>query len=131
MDDYPLLDVFWTTLWFFLFIAWIFLLFSLIADIFRSRDLGGWSKALWVLFIVFLPFLGALVYLIARGGSMHERAAQEYEEREKAVRGYVQEAAGSSGSAGVADEVSKLARLRDSGVLTTEEFEAQKAKLLS
>jgi len=131
MDDYPLLNLFWTMLWFFLFIAWIFLLFSLIVDIFRSRDLGGWAKALWVLFIVILPVLGALVYLIARGGSMHERAAQEYAEREKAFRGYVQEAAGSSGSAGVADEVSKLARLRDSGTLTTEEFEAQKAKLLS
>lgn len=131
MDDYPLLNLFWTTLWFFLFIAWIFLLFSLIADIFRSRDLGGWAKALWVLFIVILPLLGALVYLIARGSSMHERTAQEYEEREKAFRGYVRETAGTAGGASVADEVSKLARLRDSGELTTEEFEAQKAKLLS
>jgi hypothetical protein len=131
MDDYPLLDLFWTMLWFFLFIAWLFLLFTLFADIFRSKDMGGWAKALWVLFLIFLPILGSLVYLIVRGRSMHERAAEDYQEREKAFRTYVQEAAGPAGGAGVADELSKLAALRDSGALTADEFEAQKTKLLS
>jgi hypothetical protein len=131
MDDYPLLDLFWTMLWFFVFIAWLFLLFQLFADIFRSKDLGGWAKALWTLFIIILPILGSLVYLIVRGRSMHERAAEDYQEREKAFRTYVQEAAGPAGGAGVADELSKLAALRDSGALTADEFEAQKTKLLS
>jgi hypothetical protein len=131
MDDYPLLDLFWTMLWFFVFIAWLFLLFTLFADIFRSKDLGGWAKALWTLFIIILPILGSLVYLIVRGRSMHERAAEDYQEREKAFRSYVQEAAGPAGGAGVADELSKLAALRDSGALTADEFEAQKTKLLS
>ena len=131
MDDYPLLNLFWTMLWFFVFIAWLFLLFTLFADIFRSKDLGGWAKALWTLFIIILPILGSLVYLIVRGRSMHERAAEDYQEREKAFRSYVQEAAGPAGGAGVADELSKLAALRDSGALTADEFEAQKTKLLS
>jgi hypothetical protein len=131
MDDYPLLDLFWTMLWFFIFIAWLFLLFTLFADIFRSKDMGGWAKALWTLFIIILPILGSLVYLIVRGRSMHERAAEDYQEREKAFRTYVQEAAGPAGGAGVADELSKLAALRDSGALTADEFEAQKTKLLS
>jgi hypothetical protein len=131
MDDYPLLNLFWTMLWFFVFIAWLFLLFTLFADIFRSKDLGGWAKALWTLFIIILPILGSLVYLIVRGRSMHERAAEDYQEREKAFRTYVQEAAGPAGGAGVADELSKLAALRDSGALTADEFEAQKTKLLS
>ena len=129
MDDYPLLELFWTMLWFFLFIAWIWLLITLIADIFRSRDLGGWSKALWVLFIIVLPILGALVYLIARGGSMAERTADEYGQREQAFREYVRDAAGPGHSVG--DELTKLAGLRDAGTITEEEFQSQKAKLLS
>jgi hypothetical protein len=131
MDDYPLLDLFWTMLWFFLFIAWLFLLFTIFADIFRSKDMGGWAKALWVLFIIILPIIGALVYLIARGRSMHERTAEEYQDREQAFRSYVQEVSGPAGGASVADELSKLSALRDSGALTADEFEAQKAKLLS
>ena len=70
----PLLDLFWAMLWFFLFFAWIWLLISIFADIFRSDDLGGWAKAFWTIFVVILPLLGVLVYLIARGGSMQERA---------------------------------------------------------
>lgn len=129
VDDYPLLELFWTMLWFFLFIAWIWLLITLIADIFRSRDLGGWSKALWVLFIIVLPILGSLVYLIARGGSMAERAADDYGKREQAFREYVRDAAGSGHSVG--DELTKLANLRDAGTITEQEFQVQKAKLLS
>ena len=126
--DYPLLGVFWTMLWFFLFFIWIWLLITIFADIFRSHDLGGFAKALWVIFIVVLPFLGILIYLIARGKSMQERAAEHAARQEQALRGYVQEAAGSTGTA---SELAHLADLKDRGVLTDAEFEAQKAKLLS
>ncbi|RPI25928.1 MAG: SHOCT domain-containing protein [Actinobacteria bacterium] len=124
----PLLDLFWSMLWFFMFFVWIWLLISLFGDIFRSDDLSGWGKALWVLFIVFLPFLGVLIYLIARGKSMQERAMRDAAEREKATRQYIQEV--SATSASTADELAKLAALRDKGVLTTEEFNAQKAALI-
>jgi hypothetical protein len=125
----PLLDLFWSMLWFFLFFVWIWLLITVFADIFRSSDLSGWGKALWILFVVVLPYLGVLVYLIARGGSMQERAMEEMAEREKSYRQYIQEAAGSSG-ASAADELAKLGQLRAQGVITEDEFAAQKAKLL-
>jgi hypothetical protein len=124
----PLLDLFWAMLWFFLFFAWIWLLITLFADIFRSDDLSGWGKAGWTIFIVVLPWLGALVYLIARGKSMTERTVKQAADQEKAMRAYVQDVASSSSS--VADEIGKLATLRDQGVLTAEEFNAQKAALL-
>ncbi|HET6686856.1 MAG TPA: SHOCT domain-containing protein [Jiangellaceae bacterium] len=126
----PLLDLFWTMLWFFLFIAWIWLLISIITDIFRSDDLSGWAKALWILFVIVVPWLGALIYLIARGGSMQERAMRDATERAKAQRQYIQEVA-STGAPSSAEELTKLAQLRDSGVITADEFEAQKAKLLA
>jgi hypothetical protein len=124
----PLLDLFWAMLWFFLFFAWIWLLITLFADIFRSDDLSGWGKAGWTIFIVVLPWLGALVYLIARGKSMGERTMKQAADQEKAMRAYVQDVASSSSS--VADEIGKLAALRDQGVLTADEFNAQKAALL-
>jgi Short C-terminal domain len=124
----PLLDLFWAMLWFFLFFAWVWLLISLFADIFRSEDLSGWGKAGWTIFIVILPLLGALVYLIARGKSMTERTIKQAADQEKAMRTYVQDVASSSSS--VADEIGKLAALRDQGLLTAEEFNAQKASLL-
>jgi hypothetical protein len=126
--DYPLLGIFWTMLWFFLFFIWIWILITVFADIFRSHDLGGWAKALWVIFVVVVPFLGVLVYLIARGKSMQERAAQRAAQQEQDFRGYVQEAAGGSNSA---DQLAKLADLKQQGVLTDAEFEAEKAKILS
>jgi hypothetical protein len=116
-------------LWFFLFIAWIWLLFTLITDIFRSRDLGGGGKALWILFIVFLPLLGCLVYLIARGGSMAERSIQAAQEQEQRNREYIRSV--SSNGSSTADEIDKLAQLRAAGTLTEDEFQAQKAKLLA
>jgi Short C-terminal domain/Phospholipase_D-nuclease N-terminal len=127
--DYPLLGMFWTFLWFFLWIAWIVVLFRVIFDIFRSKDMGGWGKALWVIFVVFLPFLGVLVYLIARGHSMSERDYQDAAAQEKAFQAYVRSAAGTGG--GSADELTKLADLRDKGVISDAEFQAQKAKLLT
>jgi hypothetical protein len=123
----PLMDLFWSMLWFFMFFLWIWLLISLFSDVFRSRDLSGWGKAGWVFFLVVLPWLGALIYLIARGDSMQERAIADMADREKANRAYIQDVAGSSSAA---DELTKLASLRDSGVLTAEEFSQQKAALL-
>ena len=124
----PLLDLFWSLLWFFMFVIWIWLLFTIFADIFRS-EISGWAKAAWVLFVIIVPFLGVLVYLIAHGGDMQKRAMQAQAGQEAAERDYIQEAAGTGGSS--ADELEKLASLRQDGVLTDEEFQAQKAKLLA
>jgi type VI protein secretion system component VasK len=129
MDGYPLLNLFWTMLWFFLFVAWIYLLIVIITDIFRSDDMSGWVKALWVLFILIIPILGALVYLIARGDKMSARAAADSRRQDQQFREYVRDAASSSGTS-TADELSKLAALRDAGTITPDEFEQQKAKLL-
>jgi hypothetical protein len=126
--DYPLLGVFWTMLWIFLFFIWIWLLISIFADIFRSHDLSGWSKALWTIFVVIVPFLGVLVYLIARGSKMREHAMQQAQQDEEAFRGYVQDVASQPGTA---DQLSKLAELKDRGVLSDAEFEAEKAKILA
>jgi len=115
-------------MWFFLWVLWLFLLFRVIMDIFRSGDLGGWGKAGWLVFVIVLPFLGVLVYLIARGHKMTERDVAQAKEQDKAFRAYVQDAAGSQSSA---DQLAKLADLRDRGVISAEEFEREKAKVLS
>ena len=91
-------QVFWSMLWFFLFFIWIWLLIVVFGDIFRSPDLGGWGKALWSLFIIFLPYLGVFVYLIARGHKMHEHAAQAAAAQDAAMRRYVQEVTTDSGA---------------------------------
>ena len=124
----PILDLFWTMLWFFLFFIWIWLLITIFADIFRS-EMSGWAKAAWVIFVIILPFLGVLVYLISQGDKMGQRAAKQAADMEKSQREYIQSVAGSGG--GSADELAKLAKLRDDGVLSDEEFQAQKAKLLA
>jgi len=126
--SYPLLAVFWTILEIFVFIVWIWILIRIFVDIFRSPDLSGWAKALWVLFVLFIPLVGVLAYLIARGGKMHERAAQPSQQQEEQVRSHVQDAAGSQSSA---DQLAKLADLRDHGVLSAAEFEQEKAKVLA
>lgn len=122
------LDFFWFMLWFFLWVIWIWLLIRIFADIFRS-EISGWAKAGWVLFVVVLPFLGVLVYLIAQGGDMAQREMKSARAVQKAQADYIRDVAGGGG--GVASELEKLASLRDSGVITAEEFEAQKAKLLA
>jgi len=129
-SSYPILDIFLTTLYFFLFIIWIWLLFMVFIDIFRSHDMGGWAKALWVIFIIVLPYLGVLVYLIARGGKMHERAAQQAAQQQQAFDQYVKQTAGTPGET-TADQLHKLADLKAQGVLTDAEFETQKAKILA
>jgi Short C-terminal domain/Phospholipase_D-nuclease N-terminal len=115
---------------FFLFIIWIIILFRVFVDIFRSRDLSGWGKALWVIFVIILPFLGVIIYLIARGKEMGERDVQEAQARDQQFRAYVQEAAAGDGSS-PADQLAKLADLRDRGVISDADFESQKAKLLA
>jgi Short C-terminal domain/Phospholipase_D-nuclease N-terminal len=122
-------QVFLSMLWFFLFFIWIWLLIAVFGDIFRSQDLSGWGKALWSIFIIFLPYLGVFVYLIARGHKMGEHAAQAAADQEAQLRTYVQDVAATSGSG--ADELAKLADLRDKGVISEEEFQQAKAKALA
>jgi hypothetical protein len=128
--QYPILDFFLTMLYFFLFVIWIWLLITVFVDIFRSHDMGGVMKAVWVIFVIILPFLGVFVYLIARGGKMHERAAKQAAEQQQAFDAYVKQAAGTSGD-NTADQLSKLADLKAQGVITDAEFDAQKAKVLA
>jgi hypothetical protein len=124
----PLLDLFFSMLWFFLFVVWIWLLISVYADIFRSDDLSGVRKALWVVFVLLLPYLGVLVYLIARGDSMHQRTADRTAAAEQAMASYIRDVAAPTSAA---DEIAKLAQLRDQGALSEDEFAQQKAKLLA
>lgn len=131
MQDYPLLEIFLTILFLFLFIAWLSLLFSIIRDIFRSDDLSGWGKALWSLFIVVIPWLGALAYLVARGGSMGRRSLEDAVRQEQAVREYIRSAAAAPAAEDPAGRISRLAALRDAGTLSAEEFERGKAKVLA
>jgi hypothetical protein len=128
-SSYPLLNVFWTIFEVFLWVIWIWILIWIFIDIFRSRDLSGWAKALWFLFVLFIPLIGVLVYLIVRGGSMHERAVQDAQQQDKEFRQYVQQAAAGT-PASTADQLSKLADLRDRGVISAEEFDREKAKVL-
>ena len=126
--SYPLLGAFWTIFEIFLWVIWFWILITVFIDIFRSKDLSGWGKALWFIFVLLIPLIGVLVYLIVRGGSMHERSAREAQQQEQEFRSYVQEAA-SGGTP--ADQLVKLADLRDRGVITAEEFNREKAKVLS
>jgi ABC-type multidrug transport system fused ATPase/permease subunit len=126
--SYPVLGAFWTIFMIFLWVIWFWILITVFIDIFRSRDLSGWAKALWFIFVLILPLLGVLVYLIVRGGSMHERSVREAQRSEQQFRSYVQETAGSSTPA---DQLAKLADLRDRGVITAEEFDREKAKILA
>lgn len=127
-DSYPALSVFWTIVEVFLWVLWFWILIMVMIDIFRSRDLSGWGKALWFLFVLFIPLIGVLCYLIVRGSKMHEHRVQDARAQDEAFRSYVQDAAGPRSSA---DELTKLAGLRDHGVITNEEFEQQKSKILS
>ena len=126
--SYPLLGAFWTIFEIFLWVIWFWILITIFIDIFRSRDLSGWGKALWFIFVLIIPLIGVLVYLIVRGGSMHERAVKEAQQQDEQFRSYVQETAGSQSTA---DQLAKLADLRDRGVITAEEFDREKAKILA
>lgn len=121
-----LLDVFWSIFVFFLMVAWIWAVIGVIGDIFRNADLGGASKGIWVLFIIVIPWLGVLSYLVMHGQRMQERNMQVVADAGDRQRAYIQSVAGTS----TADELSKLAALKDQGVITDAEFEAQKSRLL-
>lgn len=125
--EYPVMGVFLSMMWFFLFIIWIMILFRVFADIFRSRDMGGFAKALWVIFVIVAPFLGVLVYVLARGDNMTKHAMEDAQAQDAAFRSYVQQTAATTSTA---DELAKLAALRDAGQITPEEFETGKAKIL-
>jgi hypothetical protein len=122
-------QVVWSMIWFFLFFLWIMLLFNVFGDLFRDRSLSGVAKALWILFLVVTPYLGVFVYLIVRGGSMAERQVERANEQEAAVRQYIQGAAGTAPS--TAEELARLAELKEQGVIDDAEFAALKAKLLA
>jgi hypothetical protein len=126
--DYPLLGMFWTMLWFFLWVAWLMLLFRVFGDIFRSDDMGGFAKTIWCVVVLLLPFLGVFIYVIARGDNMREHDLAAAQAQDAAFRTYVQSTVTSGGSA---DELAKLAELKDRGVLTEAEFAQQKSKLLA
>ena len=128
MVAFGLLIVFWSMLFFFLFV-WISLVIRVFIDIFRSDDLGGVAKVLWVVLVMALPMLGVLLYMILRNDQLDEHARRDSQRRNDAMRGYVQQAAAVK-PASSADELNKLAQLRDQGVLSAEEFAAAKAKAL-
>ena len=125
--DYPFLDVLWTMILFFCWVAWIWLLIMIFSDLFR-RDLSGWAKAAWIFFLIVLPFLGALIYLIAQSDGMAERRAQDVQGQRAQMDDYVRPVAGSGGPAA---EIDKAKQLLDSGAINQTEFDALKAKALA
>jgi len=126
--DYPLLDVFWTILIFFSWIAWIWILVAILTDVFRRRDIGGFAKAAWVVFLIVLPFIGVLVYLIAQHDGMAERNADQVKMAEQAFDQRVKAAAASEGSAA---EIEKAEQLLSRNAITQAEFDALKAKAIA
>lgn len=126
--NYPILDAFWTILMIFLWVLWFWVLITVFIDLFRSQDLSGWAKALWFVFILIIPLIGVLVYLIARGSKMQEHAVRQAQLQDQQMRRYVQDAAGPQSSA---DQLAKLADLRQRGVITADEFDREKTKILT
>jgi hypothetical protein len=127
--SYPLLNVFWTIFEVFLWVTWFWILITVFIDIFRSHDLSGGAKALWFLFVLVIPLIGVVAYLIIRGAGMHERTAQVMQARDAAYDSYLAQVGGPSSS--TADQLTKLADLRDRNVISDQEFDQEKAKVLS
>ena len=125
--DYSLGDALLTVLEIFLLVAWFWILITVISDLFRDHQLSGWAKAAWVLLLIIVPFLGTLIYLIARGEGMRDRAVKEQADMQKHMDAYIRETAGSS----PVDELHKLSELKDKGAISDAEFEQAKAKLLA
>jgi hypothetical protein len=130
LADWQVGEVFLSFLWFFLFFIWIWLLITVFADIFRDHEMSGWAKAAWVIFVIILPYLGVFVYLIARGGSMAQRAVKQQQQAQEQFDSYVKSVAGSGGATSTADELARLADLKSQGVISDAEFEQLKAKAL-
>ncbi len=127
LATFTVLQVFWSMLWFFLFFMWIMLVFRVFGDIFRDQETGGGAKVLWIIFIIVTPFLGVFVYLLARGNKMAEREVATIQAQDQAARQYIKEAAGGTSTA---DELARLAELKNQGVLSDDEFATMKAKLI-
>ncbi|HEY3722958.1 MAG TPA: SHOCT domain-containing protein [Acidimicrobiia bacterium] len=127
-NDFGTGQVLWSMLWFFMFFIWIWLLITVFADIFRSHDIGGFAKAIWVIFVIVVPYLGVFVYLIARGHKMHEHAVEAAEAQDAAARQYIQQATGTQAS--TADELARIADLKERGVIDDAEFQKLKAKAI-
>jgi hypothetical protein len=126
--DYPFLDVLWSMIIFFVWVTWIWMMILILTDVFRRPDLSGWGKAGWTIFLIVVPFLGALIYLIAQGRGMAERRAQDVQGQRAQMDDYVRSVAGSGGPAA---EIDKAKQLLDSGAITQTEYEALKAKALA
>jgi hypothetical protein len=126
-DSWGVGQVLWTMIWLTVFIIWISLLLHVFVDIFRSHDMGGGAKALWVIFVILMPYLGVFVYLIARGHKMAEHSVQDAQAQDAAMKAYVRDAAGTSPS----EELAKLADLKERGVIDEAEFQKMKAKVVS
>ena len=126
--DYPFLDIFWSMFIFFLFVIWIWILITVFADIFRRKDVGGGSKALWIIFVIVLPYLGVLIYLIANHDGMADRNIAQMQKQQQATDQYIQSVAGSGGAAA---EIEKAKGLLDSGAITQSEFDTIKQKALA
>jgi phospholipase D-like protein/putative oligomerization/nucleic acid binding protein len=126
--DYPFLNILWSMIIFFVWVAWIWMIILILSDVFRRRDLSGWGKAGWTFFLIVLPFLGALIYLIAQSDGMAERRAQDVQGQRAQVDEYVRSVAGSGGPAA---EIDKAKQLLDSGAINQTEFDAIKAKALA
>jgi hypothetical protein len=133
LADFGSGQVLLSMIYFFLFFIWIWLLITIFADIFRSSDLSGWGKALWSIFVIVLPFLGIFMYLIVRGGKMHERALAQAQAQDTATREYIRSVSGGSGGASgsPADQLAQLADLHAKGVIDDAEFTKLKAKVAS
>jgi len=127
-SDYPFLDVFWTMIIFFLWVIWIWILIAILSDVFRRHDIGGGTKALWVLFVIFLPFLGAFTYLIINGNGMAQRNTKDQQVAKERMDDYVRDVAGSGGAAA---EIEKAKTLLDSGAITADEYASLKARALA
>ena len=120
-----------TVLEIFLFAAWLMVLFTIIGDLMRDHGISGWGKAAWILFLIFVPFLAALIYLVARGEGMRERGLAHQQEAQKQLDAYIRQTAGAGGGGGTAaDELTKLAKLHDERKLSDQEFERAKAKIV-
>jgi hypothetical protein len=129
--DYPFLDVLWTMILFFCWVAWFWILILIITDLFRRHDTSGWIKALWVIFLIVLPFLGVLIYLIVNSKGMAERQAERAQASQEQFAGYVRSVSAGGGGGGAASEIEKAKALLDSGAITQAEFDSLKAKALA
>jgi energy-coupling factor transporter transmembrane protein EcfT len=129
--NYPLLNIFFTTMWFFMWVLWIFLLVRVFTDLFRDREISGWAKAGWSVLLIVLPFVGVLIYMIVRGRSMADRDLQRAQQSESEFRSYVRDAAAASPAPNTTDQLARLVDLKNHGDLTTEEYEQAKTKILT